>query len=70
MIGWKIELFMKEQVNRNLSGEILLKSNKKRYHALKEIYSGQKLDKKKKDALLNGKKIEDSGVAEYILLKL
>jgi len=59
-IGWKFELINKHGGER--SGEILLSDAQKI-----DVYSGSNLNKDKKDAKVNGTKIDDSGIANYIL---
>lgn len=59
-MGWKLELATKP---RKLSAKLELSDKE-----IKEyIYKGKNLAKDKKDSLVNGNVIKDSGVAEYIL---
>lgn len=59
-LGWKYDLLdVKSGV---LSGKLDLSVEQ-----IRDIYSGEKLPKEKQDAKVNGKKIEKSGVANYML---
>ncbi|MBN1062680.1 MULTISPECIES: hypothetical protein [Clostridium] len=60
-LGWKFELVNKP--NGDLSGNILLTHDQ-----IVDIYSGRSLPDDKKDALLYGKKIPNSGVAQFMLV--
>lgn len=59
-IGWKFELINKHGGER--SGEIVLTDAQKI-----DVYSGSNLNNDKKDAKVNGTKINNSGIANYIL---
>lgn len=59
-IGWKFELINKHGGER--SGEIKLTNSQKI-----DVYSGSNLNSDKKDAIVSGNKINDSGIANYIL---
>ncbi len=59
-IGWKFEFINKHGGGK--SGEILLTDDQKI-----DVYSGSNLNNDKKDAKVNGTKINDSGIANYIL---
>ncbi len=61
-LGWKFEVMNVQ--SGNLSNPL----NVGRLHLL-EIYAGNKLNNDKKNALVNGKTVENSGVANYILIK-
>lgn len=58
-IGWKFELMNK--LSGKLSAEIPLSEAQ-----ILDVYAGTTLPSEKKDCLLNGSRIENSGVAEYI----
>lgn len=60
-LGWKFELMNK--TNGDLSGELILTDKQK-----EDIYSGINLPIDKKNASVNGRIIENSGVAEYIMV--
>lgn len=60
-LGWKFELMNKK--SGDLSGELIL-TDKQR----EDIYSGINLPSDKKNASVNGRIIENSGVAEYIMV--
>lgn len=59
-LGWKFELVNK--LNGELSGKLALTRNQ-----CLDIYSGNTLSKDKRDAMVNGEIIYNSGVANYIL---
>lgn len=60
-LGWKFELLNKP--GGDLSGKMDL--NKKQVY---DVYAGTNLSVEKKDALVNGRVIKNSGVADYILI--
>lgn len=60
-LGWKFELMNK--LSGELSGEMLL--SKAQYL---DVYAGNNLPPDKRNAFVNGEKINDSGVANYILV--
>ncbi|MDX5484355.1 hypothetical protein NJE56_05275 [Bacillus pumilus] len=59
-LGWRFELLNKR--GGDLS-DIVRLSNE----AVLEVYAGKKLDDKKRNATVNGLKIQESGVANYIV---
>lgn len=61
-LGWRLELFNKPQ--GKLSGKIEDMKTDQVY----EVYAGEKLEDRKRNAKVNGKVIPNSGVAEYILV--
>lgn len=60
-LGWKFELLNVE--SGNFSGKMELTRNQ-----LIDVYAGTNLSDDKKHAMVNGKRIENSGIAEYILV--
>lgn len=60
-LGWKFELL--NVPSGALSGEILLSDEQ-----LYDVYAGSNLPTDKKDAMVNGQRIEDSGIANCILI--
>ncbi len=60
-LGWKFELV--NRLNGQLSSHVNLTTDQ-----LLDIYSGNNLDEKKKNANVNGVNIPNSGVANYILI--
>jgi len=60
-LGWRYELVNKA------GGELSGKANYTREQVL-EVYKGMKLEAVKRDAKVNGEVIENSGVADYILV--
>lgn len=60
-LGWKFELMNK--LSGELSGEMLL--NKEQYL---DVYAGNNLPPDKRNSFVNGEKIDNSGVANYILV--
>lgn len=60
-LGWKFELL--NVLSGELAGKIALTKEQKL-----DVYSGSNLSKEKRDAFVNGVQIEDSGVAEYIMI--
>jgi hypothetical protein len=60
-LGWKFELL--NVASGDLSGEIILTKEQ-----LKDIYAGTNLDNDKKNALVNGITINNSGIANCILI--
>lgn len=60
-LGWKFELV--NRLNGELSGHLNLTTEQ-----LLDIYSGNNLDERKKNANVNGANIPNSGVANYILI--
>lgn len=61
-LGWKFELL--NVPSGELSGEILLTDEQ-----LYDVYAGTSLSLDKKDAIVAGRRIEDSGVANFILIE-
>ena len=61
-LGWRFELFNK------LQGELSGKMENMRMDQVYEVYAGEKLEDRKRDAKVNGKVIPNSGVADYILV--
>ncbi len=59
-LGWKFELLNKD------SGELSNKINLT-YQQVIDVYAGTNLPKDKRDALVNGKVISDSGIATHLL---
>lgn len=59
-LGWKFELLNKQ------SGELSNKINLSRQQVI-DVYAGTNLPKDKRDALVNGRVIADSGIATYLL---
>ena len=62
-LGWRFELFNKEQ--GNLSGLMEDMTSEQVY----EVYAGEKLEERKRDSKVNGQIIPNSGIAEYILVE-
>lgn len=62
-LGWRFELFNKLQ--GDLSGLVENMTSEQVY----EIYAGEKLEKRKRDAKINGIIVPNSGIAEYILVE-
>ncbi len=60
-LGWKFELLNKN--SGELSGKMLLTDEQ-----VIDVYSGGNLSEDKRNAMVNGKVIENSGVANYILV--
>lgn len=60
-LGWKFELLNK--ISGELSGKMLLTEEQ-----VMDVYAGNNLDDDKRNAMVNGKRIENSGVANYILM--
>ena len=60
-LGWKFELLNKS--GGDLSGKMLLSENQ-----IIDVYAGSNLSEDKKNASVNGKVIENCGVANYILM--
>lgn len=60
-LGWKFELLNKP--GGDLSGKMNLTKQQ-----VYDVYAGSNLSEDKKDALVNGKIIHNSGVADYILV--
>lgn len=60
-LGWKFELLNKP--SGDLSGRMELSDQQ-----IYDVYSGANLFKEKKDAVVNGRIIKNSGVADYILI--
>lgn len=60
-LGWKFEILNK--LSGQLSGVLTLN-----YQQLKDIYAGSNLQKEKKNAVVNGQIIVDSGIANYMLI--
>lgn len=60
-LGWKFELLNKK--SGDLSGKMLLTEEQ-----VIDVYAGTNLSDDKKNALVNGEKIQNSGVANYILM--
>lgn len=61
-LGWKFELLNVK--SGNLSGEILLNENQ-----LYDIFAGTNLNDDKKNAVVQGEKINNSGIANSILIE-
>lgn len=61
-LGWKFELFNK------LQGELSGKMENMTLDQVYEVYAGEKLEDRKRDAKVNGEIIPNSGTAEYILV--
>ena len=61
-LGWRFELFNKLQ--GGLSGKMENLTRDQVY----EVYSGKKLEERKRNAKVNGKVIPNSGTADYILV--
>ena len=59
-VGWKFELL--NVLSGELSSEVIIP-----YKILHDVYSGKNLEENKKNALVNGEKIENSGIATHIL---
>lgn len=60
-LGWKFELLNKP--GGDLSGEMKLNDQQ-----VYDVYAGTNLSEDKKNAVVNGKVIQNSGVADYILM--
>lgn len=60
-LGWKFELLNKN--NGDLSGKMLLTEEQ-----VIDVYAGSNLSDDKRNSMVAGKVIEDSGVANYILM--
>ena len=60
-LGWKFELLNKS--SGDLSGKMKLTEEQ-----VIDVYAGSNLAEDKRDAMVNGKVIKDSGVANYILM--
>ena len=60
-LGWKFELVNK--ISGALSDEIILVEDQ-----VIDVYAGTNLEDKKKNAKVNGKLIDDSGIANFILI--
>lgn len=60
-LGWKFEFVNKQ--GGDLSGRLVLSREQ-----IKDVYSGQNLPNSKKNATVNGRTVDDSGVANYILV--
>lgn len=61
-LGWKFEFVNKS--NGELSGDMQLTKNQ-----IIDVYSGTNLPKNKRNAIVNGMEIENSGVANYMLFE-
>lgn len=61
-LGWRFELFNKPQ------GELSGKMENMTMDQVYEVYAGEKLEDRKRDAKVNGKVIPNSGTADYILV--
>lgn len=61
-LGWKFEFVNKN--NGELSGEMQLTKKQ-----IIDVYSGTNLPKNKRNSIVNGKEIKNSGVANYILFE-
>lgn len=61
-LGWKFELLNK--IGGELSGKMELTEEQ-----LYSVYAGDNLSCDKKDSFVNGRQIQNSGVANYILMK-
>ena len=62
-LGWRYELFNKPQ--GDLSGLVENMTCEQVY----EVYAGEKLEERKRDARINGIIVPNSGIAEYILVE-
>lgn len=60
-LGWKFELLNKP--GGNLSGRMNLTPQQ-----VYDVYAGTNMSSEKKDAVINGRKVYNSGVADYILM--
>ena len=60
-LGWKFELMNK--LSGDLSGQIKLNISQ-----VYDVYAGRNLPDEKRNAYVNGRIVQDSGVAEYILI--
>ncbi|MCM1121538.1 MAG: hypothetical protein NC416_03035 [Eubacterium sp.] len=60
-LGWKFELMNK--LSGDLSGKMKLSRNQ-----VNDVYAGINLSEDKRNATVNGRKIPNSGVADYILV--
>lgn len=60
-LGWKFELLNKK--SGDLSGKLLLTEEQ-----VIDVYAGSNLSGEKRNAMVNGKVIENSGIANYILM--
>ena len=60
-LGWKFELLNK--ISGDLSGKMKLTENQ-----VIDVYAGSNLAEDKRDAMVNGKVIKNSGVANYLLM--
>ena len=60
-LGWKFELLNKS--SGDLSGKMYLTEKQ-----IIDVYAGSNLDEDKRNAMIEGKVIENSGVANYILM--
>ena len=61
-LGWKFEILNTQ--SGQLSGQIITKNN----DAIVEVYTGRNLSSEKKDALVKGELVINSGVADFILV--
>lgn len=61
-LGWKFELL--NIISGDLSGKMELTRNQ-----VVDVYAGTNLENDKRDALVNGKVISNSGIANYILFE-
>ncbi|PMO60342.1 hypothetical protein BCT06_12665 [Vibrio breoganii] len=61
ILGWKFELMNKKSGDK--SGKLVLTDEQK-----SDVYSGVNLSEDKKHSFVNGSRINNSGVAEYILI--
>jgi hypothetical protein len=61
-LGWKFELLNKK--SGDLSGKLLLTEEQ-----VFDVYAGSNLSDEKRNAMVNGKVVENSGIANYILMK-
>jgi len=61
-LGWKFELMNK--TSGELSGQMQLTGQQK-----EDVYAGSNLSSEYKDSYVNGKKIKDSGIANFILIE-
>lgn len=60
-LGWKFELLNKN--SGDLSGKMLLTEEQ-----VMDVYAGSNLSEDKRNAMINGRVIENSGIADYILI--
>jgi len=64
-LGWKFEFVNKD--NGDLSGQVIL-DREQLHHLVLDVYAGINLDDNKKNAIILGERVKDSGVANYLLM--